>query len=68
MIADAETLTIIPAMTAFLLSIFLIFYSLQPMDPLLRNTLFIVALCLFYSGILLAICWGVYWGIHRKIP
>jgi len=54
-------------MASLVLSIFLAFYSLQLPDPTARNLLFIVALSLFYAGILLALGWAVYWGIYRKI-
>jgi hypothetical protein len=65
---DAETLTVIPAITTLVFSIFLIFYSLQFHDLSIRNSVFTFALLLFYVGIFLSICWAVYLGLHKKIP
>jgi len=63
-----ETVTVLPAIILFVLSSYLAFFTSQVVDSSIQKALLTVALGLFLGGLVLAVCWGYYWGIYKKIP
>ena len=65
----AETLTLIPALIAFIISIYfagLAIYVTETPDQ--QKTAVTIAICTFITGIILTICWIAYWTLHKKLP
>jgi hypothetical protein len=61
-----ETVTVLPALILFIISSYLAFLTSLVADSSAQKALFNMALSLFIGGLILAVCWGCYWGIHRK--
>jgi len=61
-----ETITVLPAIILFVLSSYLAFFTSQVVDSSVQKALLTVALGLFLGGLVLAVCWGYYWGIRKK--
>ncbi len=65
----AETLTLVPALTMYLVAIYfaglVLFISTDPEEQRFFSNL---AIYIFFGGIALTICWITYWALHRKIP
>ena len=62
-----ETITVLPAIILFVLSSYLAFFTSQVVDSSVQKALLTVALGLFLGGLVLAVCWGYYWGIRKRI-
>jgi membrane protease YdiL (CAAX protease family) len=61
-----EAITVLPAIVLFLLSSYLAFFTSQVVDSSAQKALLTVALGLFLGGLVLAVCWGYYWGIRKR--
>jgi len=59
-----EAITVLPAIILFALSSYLAFFS-QMVDSSAQKALLTIALGLFFGGLVLAVCWGYYWGIQK---
>lgn len=62
-----ETLTVLPALSLFLMSSYLAFLTSQFVDSSVQKGLLTIALCLFVGGLVLTVCWGYYWGIYKGL-
>jgi len=64
----AEIVTLVPALLVLVLAIYLsglaIYVVKESSEQRLYSTL---GAYTFIGGIALAVCWGVYWGLHRKL-
>lgn len=60
-----EAVTVLPAIILFVMSSYLAFLTSQVVDSSAQKSLFTIALGLFLGGLVLAVCWGYYWGIYK---
>ena len=68
MSVKAEALTLLPALLLFGIAAYLGFLSLKVLDDWgLKQQLSLYSLIIFHIGIVLAICWVIYWIIHSGI-
>jgi len=61
-----EAITVLPALILFVMSSYLAFLTSLVDDSSMQKALFTIALGLFLGGLVLAVCWGYYWGIRKK--
>jgi uncharacterized membrane protein len=63
-----EAITMIPSLILLLTAIYLSMFSLITIDPSLKKLSVFFALCLFFGGVAMAICWILYWAVYEKLP
>lgn len=62
-----ETITLLPALFAFVLSSYLAFSTSYVVDPSKEKTLLVMATFLFLGGVILTVCWSYYWGNRKRL-